>query len=252
MASNPAQTSLACIEWTSDGAIIRNVTSPAGDDVIAAVMGQADKTGIDCPLGWPESFVDFVTAHRSAHVTISGAGWPGRRSELTMRRTDIVVHERLKLKPLSVSADRIAYVAMRCAILLARLAAAGHPVDRSGAGRVVEVYPAASLKVWQLTHRRYKGSGHAERRSGLVGDLLAAVPWLDCGQYEQVLRDSADAFDAVVAALTARAAFLGKTDRPAEEDLAAARTEGWIAVPNVPAGELSRHGAIAPAGARVR
>jgi hypothetical protein len=31
---------------------------------------------------------------------------------------------------------------MRCAILLAELARRGHPVDRTGTGKVVEVYPA--------------------------------------------------------------------------------------------------------------
>jgi hypothetical protein len=242
MASSPEQTSLACVEWTGDGAIIRSVTCPADDGVILQVLQQAGKTGIDCPLGWPDVFVDFVTAHRFGHVASSGAAWPGQRRELTMRRTDIVVHQRLKLKPLSVSADRIAYVAMRCAILLAQLNATGHAVDRSGTGRVVEVYPAASLKVWQLIHRRYKGSAHAERRGGLVDDLLTAAPWMDCGGYEPVLRDSADAFDAVVAALTARAAFLGKTDPPTEEDLAAATSEGWIAIPNTPVGQLGPDG----------
>jgi hypothetical protein len=33
---------------------------------------------------------------------------------LTMRRTDVFVHEQLRLTPLSVSADRIAHVAFRC------------------------------------------------------------------------------------------------------------------------------------------
>ena len=62
-----------------------------------------------------------------------------------MRRTDAVVHDKLRLVPLSVSADRIAHVALRCAVLLAKLDAAGKPVDRTGAGTVLEVYPAASL-----------------------------------------------------------------------------------------------------------
>jgi hypothetical protein len=40
---------------------------------------------------------------------------------LTMRRTDVFVHEQLRLTPLSVSVDRIADVAFRCAVLLAKL-----------------------------------------------------------------------------------------------------------------------------------
>lgn len=252
MASQPKHTALATIEWTGGGAIIRDVTCPADDTVILRVIEQADKTGIDCPLGWPDAFVDFVLAHRTGHVATQGEGWPGQRDDLTMRRTDAVVRQRLNRRPLSVSAELIAYVAMRSAILLARLDAAGHTVDRSGAGRVVEVYPAASLMAWQLPYEGYKGRKRAEVRSGLVTRLLAAAPWLDCGRYKQVLRDSADAFDAVVAALTARAAFEGKTDRPAGADLAAARSEGWIAIPNTPLGELGRDGAVPRAGAAVR
>jgi hypothetical protein len=61
---------------------------------------------------------------------------------------------------------------------------------------------------------------------------------LDCGPYEETIRRSHDAFDAVVAALTARAASRGQTCLPAGDDLAAARTEGWIAVPSSPISQL--------------
>ena len=78
----------------------------------------------------------------------------------------------------------------RAALLLTRLAAMGFPVDRTGEGTVAEMYPAACLRRWGLTHRGYKrGEGHGF----LVDHLLAAAPW------------SNDAFDAVIAALGARA-----------------------------------------------
>ena len=57
---------------------------------------------------------------------------------------------------LSVSADQIAHVAMRCAVLLAKLDAAGHPVDRTGSGLVANVYPAASLQSWDMSHTGHK------------------------------------------------------------------------------------------------
>lgn len=120
---------------------------------------------------------------------------------------------------------------MRCAGLLARLAAAGAPVDRSGAGVVVEVYPAAALKHWGLTSRGYKGTANRTVRHQLVDTLTAAAPWLDLGDHEQTCRRSDHALDAVIAALNARAAVLGFTTRPAAEQLSAARTEGWIALP---------------------
>jgi SH3-like domain-containing protein len=69
-------------------------------------------------------------------------------------------------------------------------------------------------------------------------DLLAAAPWLDCGRHEQTIRRSHDAFDAVIAALTARAASRGQTCPPGNDDLAAAATEGWIAIPRSPISQL--------------
>ena len=136
------------------------------------------------------------------------------------------------------SADRIAHVALRCAVLLAKLDAAGRPVDRTGAGAVAEVYPAASLLGWGLRHRGYKQPRRAKLLVAVVGDLLAAAPWLDCGPHEETIRRSHDAFDAVIAALTARAASQGQMWPPGKDDLAAARTEGWIAIPNSPISQL--------------
>ena len=69
-------------------------------------------------------------------------------------------------------------------------------------------------------------------------DLLAAAPWLDCGPHEETIRRSHDAFDAVIAALTARAASRGQTCPPGDDDLAAAATEGWIAIPHSPISQL--------------
>jgi hypothetical protein len=98
---------------------------------------------------------------------------------------------------------------MRRAGLLARLAAAGQPVDRSGAGIVVEVIPRAALKHWGLTYRNYKGIPTPPT------DVPAVRP---CA-------------GAVIAALNARAAALGPTTTPGAEQLDAARTKGWIALP---------------------
>jgi predicted nuclease with RNAse H fold len=235
----PERTAVASIEWTRTSAVIRTVICPAGDDVIIDTIEQADKTGIDSPLGWPDAFVDFVAAHRGGHVGIPqdglGAGW---RRELTMRRTDDFVHDKLRATPLSVSADKIAHVALRCAVLLARLNAKGQPVDRSGAGPVVEVYPAASLRAWGLYQQGYKQPAKPELLGRLADDLLAAAPWLDCGSHEQTIRRLHDAFDAVIAAMTARAAARGQTFPPDADNLAAARSEGWIAVPNWPVDQL--------------
>jgi hypothetical protein len=86
-------------------------------------------------------------------------------------------------------------------------------------------------------HRCCRGAGStassSARRAGqsLRPELLAAAPWLDLGSFEPLCRTSHDAFDAVIAALVARAAALGQILQPDAEQREAARTEGWIALP---------------------
>jgi Protein of unknown function (DUF429) len=113
---------------------------------------------------------------------------------------------RTGLIPLSVAADRISHAAMRCAGLLAQLASQGQPVDRTGTGVVAEVYPAASLKQWELPYSGYKRPRDAPGLTALTDDLLASAPSLDLGEPDTLCRTSYHALDAVIAALTARAA----------------------------------------------
>jgi hypothetical protein len=96
---------------------------------------------------------------------------------------------------------------------------------------VVEVYPAAALKQWGLTYRGYKGTANASVRHRLVDTLTATAPWLTLGAHDQLCRRSDHALDAVIAALNVRAAALHLTTTPDPEQLGAARTEGWIALP---------------------
>ena len=139
---------------------------------------------------------------------------------LTMRRTNVFVHEQLHLTPLSVSADRIAHVAFRCVVLLAKLDAADAPVDRS-CSRGLPSRLTAQLGPYML-----------------VEHLRHEAPWLDCATHEQAMRRSREFFDAVIAAMTARAAALGQTFPPTGDHLAAATAEGWIVIPDQPISAL--------------
>ncbi|MFP5368101.1 MAG: DUF429 domain-containing protein, partial [Actinomycetes bacterium] len=68
---------------------------------------------------------------------------------------------------------------------------------RDGSGRLAEVYPAASLKLWGLSARGYKGRGtsEAERLAVLLGSLRQQAPWLDLAGHEDRLAASDDLFD---------------------------------------------------------
>ena len=98
-------------------------------------------------------------------------------------------------------------------------------------GWAVEAYPAGALKHWGLTSRGYKRSTRRAVLAELVDDLRAAVPWLDLGSHSALMAVNDNAFDAVVTALIARAASLGGTALPEEDDLPIAHREGWIHVP---------------------
>jgi predicted nuclease with RNAse H fold len=241
LAAEPARTAVAWIDWSPGQAFIRRLEIGADDDLVVAALLEAEKAGIDCPFGWPDPFVDFVRAHQSGDLADpeTFAGTDGRR-QLAYRATDLHVRDRTGLLPLSVAADRIGHTAMRCAGLLARLGREGRPVDRRGSGVVVEVYPAASLKYWGLPYRRYKRPENVHGLGEVVDALQTATPWLRLGHHEQTCRRSDDAFDAVIAGLTARAASLGLVEPSPSEQCALVRTEGWIALPDCQIDDLMR------------
>jgi predicted nuclease with RNAse H fold len=207
LATEPAKTAMAVLRWSATGAAVQSLVLDVDDAAITNAATHADKLGIDCPLGWPDDFLVFLQEHHAGHVVapqeVAGRDW---RRKLAYRATDRAVRERTGLTPLSVAADRIGLTAMRAAGILSRLAAEGRPVDRAGNGIVVEVYPAASLRCWGLPFRAYKGRKRRAAREALIDALLKRTPWLDLGAYVDLCADSDDALDAVIAALTSRAA----------------------------------------------
>ena len=234
LAAATKKTAAAVLEWGGGTARLTHLALDVGDTEIVRLFGVSDMTGIDCPVGWPEAFLPFLAGHLAfdAHPVLDHDGIEGRRL-LAYRDTDRFVTARTGLIPLSVSADRLAHPAMRCAVIQAKIARDHGPQPRDGSGRLAEVYPAASLKSWGLLARGYKGRGGIEtqRLAGLLDGLKEAAPWLDLAGGEDRLAASDDLFDALIASLTARAVALGSTLRPDAGDARAARTEGWIHLP---------------------
>jgi len=91
----------------------------------------------------------------------------------------------------------------------------------------------AALRRWGLPSRKYKRKENLAARKELIAQFLSeTAEWLKVGEAEiDLCVSSDDAFDALIAALVARAAAVGLVELISEDDRAAAMREGWIAVP---------------------
>lgn len=228
LAAQAKSSVIARVEWTLGGARLTALTMPASDAAIVDAVLDCDAAGIDVPLGWPEAFITFLGEQRDdrQQAFVSGEEW----RELAFRRTDLMLKATLGQTPLSVSTDRLALPAMRASSLLAQLRARGVSVDRTGAGRVCEAYPAAALRHWGLPFKGYKNADPLPLEAA-VSAFATAAPWFDFGSFEGMCRATHDCFDAVIAALIARARLLGHWTPPSGEDAVLAAREGWIVVP---------------------
>jgi predicted nuclease with RNAse H fold len=229
LASQNDRTAMATVTWAGGRAVAGVPVSPVSDSQALTSMASADWVGIDAPFGWPEAVV------RALPQFAEGGTWPeADRDALRFRETDRFVHEKSGIWPLSVSSDRIAVPAWRCARLLASRPGT---VDRLGGDRVAEVYPGAALKLWGFERRGYKTSGdrvRQERQRAARRLLVAEIErrgarWLDLAAAREACIESDHALDAVLASLLARAVARGLTWPPPEGDVV--RREGWIHLP---------------------
>jgi predicted nuclease with RNAse H fold len=216
LASQPENSAACVIDW--ERSRVDALSLGWGDQDLIDGIAAASKTGIDAPFGWPEPFVQALTAPRWP----SDPGEPRTRFE--RRATDLWVRRETGKLPMSVSTDRIAYCAMRARVLIG-------DEPRDGSGRVVEAYPDASLRRWLpdlLPWTSYKRVAGEKRREEILGALLDRLR-LDLDGHERACIDSDDCLDALVCALVARAAARGETVPP--DDARLANVEGWIHLP---------------------
>ena len=244
LAAQPDTTGCVLLAPAGDGRwAATELDGPADDDALVAAAADVDAIGIDAPLGWPTAFVAAVVAQQRF------APWPGgvHRGPLTHRETDRWVRAAGHGRPLSVSADRIGSPAMRGALLQHRWATEvwDGPEPRDGTGRLLETYPAASLRAWGIEAKGYKRAGAAAAegaravRARIVEHLDAEVgAWLDLTAVAERAVASDHVLDAVLCGLTVVAARGGTTTAPPPEHAAAARVEGWIHVPTAPLAAL--------------
>ena len=232
LAAQPRETAACVIAWRGRTGSVDELTAGLSDDgILELLRGRAPaKIAIDAPFGWPTPFVDAVAGYQQ-----TGEWREGDIAPLRLRDTDRAVIASTRQQPLSVSSDRIAVTAMRCARLLTRLRAEGHSVSRDGRGLVAEVYPAAALRIWGLDPRGYKGPKPEQRakRAALTARLCdATASWLAFADADRAsVADSDHLFDALICALLARLISDGRSRQIEPKDRAAAVTEGWIHLP---------------------
>jgi predicted nuclease with RNAse H fold len=236
LSADPKKTAACSIVWARGRAHVESVALGLVNDELLEQMDDADWVGIDAPFGWPLAFLEAVRGWTERGT------WPAvGRDRLRYRETDRFVRKTARM-PLSVSSDRIAVTAMRCAELLTELARrrSRDRLDRSGGDRVVEVYPGAALPRWsetaaglRLDPQGYKGDKGLERRQILVGALLGSAPWLEvpADTRRELIRND-DVLDALLSSLVARAAARGETmGAETDEQREFAPVEGWIHLP---------------------
>lgn len=237
LSAEPKGTALSVLEVSSTRVKLQSLELGLRDAQIVAASTGVEKLGIDCALGWPIEFIDFLQQQVSPSIHAKEfEGSIELRRTLAYRETDRMVREVTKRWPLSVSTDRLGMAAIRCAGLLSAIAATGANVSRAGEGLVVEVYPAASMRVWQLDSAGYRND--ADVRARLLRDLCAAAPWLEVSGHEALLTESHDACDSLIAALATLAVVVGHATTPPEHLLERARVEGWVHLPTASLGEV--------------
>jgi predicted nuclease with RNAse H fold len=65
LAAEPRNTAVARVRWTQTSAEVQAVGVGADDPVLVEEIAASDKAAIDCPLGWPRRFVEFVAQHEA-------------------------------------------------------------------------------------------------------------------------------------------------------------------------------------------
>ena len=255
LAAQNANTAVCIIEWHPGHAVAwapHVEPKPRGndDDWLIKLTGEAKWVGIDAPFGWPDAMVHALPAWAE-----TGRWTTAEKADLTYRLTDRRIGEMPRQRlPLSVSSDRIAITAWRCAGLLDRMGTeAGGSLSRVGTDGVYEVYPGGALTAWEFDRVGYKARGGAEAKTkqrcarvALLKALRERAPWLVVDAIEEACHVADHALDALIAALVARAAGVGLTRRPdRNDDHARIEREGWI---HLPAGRETYEQLLSPPG----
>ncbi|MDA1258351.1 MAG: DUF429 domain-containing protein [Chloroflexi bacterium] len=204
---------------------------------LAAWTNSADQVliAIDAPLGWPEPLSSGLVLHAAGDALAEPA------DQMFLRETDRAVKRNIGKSGLSVGADKIARTAHQALCLIEDLRnMTGQRIELAwerepwNQAKMIEVYPAATLKARHWTDTGYKDIGNRakkdaarEIRSSLATKLARCV---DLNRFHDRLVEDDDQLDAALCVLAAADFMDGNSIQPV--DLPLAEKEGWIWVTN--------------------
>ena len=219
LSSQKKNTSACLIDWNEEYSVCSEPSTSCSDDDLDRLISEADVIGVDAPFGWPLAFANAVTEWSYSH-------WNDQlRDEMRFRETDREIRTRTGKVPLSVSTNLIALPAMRAMALLNRHGV----IDKSGGDKgFYEVYPGASLAIWNLHKAGYKKKENVDIRKRMLNEIRKKFPNLEI---PDTYTKTDDNLDALVASITVKDAAKGKTRSPTVAQLPLARQEGWIHAP---------------------
>lgn len=197
------------------------------DEIIMDWVVSPTLIALDAPLGWPAPLAESLTEHNAGDEL----SWSA--NALFRRRTDDVVAEALRKRPLDVGADRIARTAHSALELLKRLRQslglaiplAWTPGVANGV-KAIEVYPAATLIGRGISARGYKGRDldAVDARKKIARSLAREI---ELGTLEtRSAIESDHVLDAMICAIAGCDYLEGDVIIP--DDGALAKREGWI------------------------
>lgn len=224
------KTAAVALDWSTPGkARVVLVHRPLRAVDMAPLIFKygANRWAVDVPFGWPDQFVSLMAdRHKGplpAQAMPSAGDWEKWRTrQVAQRLTDRFLTDdpRIKTRPLPASFQMLGATAAMWVLVEAQLASLGVEIDRAGLeGPVCETYPSAALSAW--------GLGNAKQT---WAELRANFPFLTADEHLHSQFASDDVCDAVVCALVARARDLDRTIGPRDDQVTAARREGWIHV----------------------
>ncbi|MCP1727386.1 hypothetical protein J2T60_001351 [Natronospira proteinivora] len=184
---------------------------------------------LDAPLGWPRDLGRALADHRAGEAMTASA------DALFHRRCDRFIQAQTGCRPMEVGANFIARTARAALSLLAalrqesgrRLPLLWHP-GAGEEGGVIEVYPAATLRVHGLPWKRYKPAAQQALRDEIMNGWSEQLkPPAARSTAAQAMLAQADVLDAAHCCLAGLDFIEGRAMAPPQldEDLA---VEGWI------------------------